>query len=65
MVIKLKNGLDIPITEEPEQRILGEPSVKSVALLGCYIGLKPSMQVAEGDRAKLGQTLLNKEEKHV
>jgi len=40
--------------------------VKSVALLGCDdIGLKPSMQVAEGDRVKLGQTLLNKEEKHV
>ena len=34
MVIKLKNGLDIPITGEPEQRILGEPAIKSVALLG-------------------------------
>jgi Na+-transporting NADH:ubiquinone oxidoreductase subunit A len=63
MVIKLKNGLDIPIVGEPEQAILGVPSVKSVALLGCdYIGLKPSMQVAEGDRVKLGQTLFNKEE---
>jgi len=59
----MKNGLVIPIVGEPEQRILGVPSVKFVALLGCdYIGLKPSMQVAEGDRAKLGQTLLNKEE---
>ena len=63
MVIKLKNGLDIPIVGEPEQAILGVPSVKSVALLVCdYIGLKPSMQVAEGDRVKLGQTLFNKEE---
>jgi len=63
MVIKLKNGLDIPITGEAEQRILGEPSVKSVALLGWdYIGLKPFMQIAEGDRVKLGQTLFNKEE---
>ena len=58
MVIKLKSGLDIPIVGEPEQRILGEPSIKSVALLGWdYIGLKPSMQIAEGDRVKLGQTL--------
>lgn len=63
MMIKLKNGLDIPITGEPEQRILGEPAIKSVALLGGdYIGLRPSMQIAEGDCVKLGQTLLNKGE---
>ena len=63
MVIKLKNGLYIPIVGEPEQAILGVPSVKSVALLGCdYIGLKPFMQVAEWDRAKFGQTIFNKGE---
>ena len=61
-MIKLKNDLDIPIVGEPEQAILGVPSVKSVALLGCYIALKPSMQVAEGNRVKLGQTIFNKEE---
>jgi Na+-transporting NADH:ubiquinone oxidoreductase subunit A len=58
MLIKIRKGLDIPITGQPEQEIYDKPAVNSVALLGPdYNGLKPTVQVAEGDRVKLGQTL--------
>ncbi len=55
---KIKKGLDIPITGEPEQVIHDGPPVTSVALLGAdYVGMRPTMLVQEGDRVKLGQTL--------
>lgn len=59
MRYKIKKGLDLPITGEPEQVIYDDGGeVTSVALLGRdYIDLKPTMQVNEGDRVKLGQTL--------
>ena len=58
MLIKIRKGLDIPITGQPEQEIYDKPAVNSVALLvPDYNGLKPTVQVAEGDRVKLGQTL--------
>lgn len=58
MHIKIKKGLDLPITGEPEQRIDDTKSVKRVALLGRdYIGMKPTMLVQEGDKVKLGQPL--------
>lgn len=59
MLIKTKKGLNLPITGEPEQVIYDDAGVvKSVALLGPdYVGLKPTMHVAEGDRVKLGDPL--------
>jgi Na+-transporting NADH:ubiquinone oxidoreductase subunit A len=59
MLIKTKKGLDVPVTGEPEQVVHSDGGVaKSVALLGLdYVGLKPTMQVAEGDRVKLGDAL--------
>lgn len=58
MLIKTKKGLDIPILGAPEQAIYDGPRSSSVALLGNeYVGLKPTMMVAEGDRVKLGQPL--------
>lgn len=58
MLIKIKKGLDLPITGEPEQAISNGNQVKSVAVLGSdYVGLKPSMRVQEGDRVKLGEVL--------
>lgn len=59
MRIKIKKGLDLPITGEPTQTIHDDgASVGSVALLGAdFNGLKPSMQVSEGDRVKLGDVL--------
>ena len=61
---KLKRGLDVPINGEPTQELKsgskgsGDRSCRSVAILGGdYIGLKPSMEVKEGDKVKLGQCL--------
>ncbi len=63
MVHRLKKGLDIPILGEPNQKISEGPEIKSVALLGSdYVGLKPVLQVQEGDRVKLGQTLFHHRE---
>ncbi|MBM4202040.1 MAG: Na(+)-translocating NADH-quinone reductase subunit A, partial [Gammaproteobacteria bacterium] len=59
MVIKTKRGLNLPITGEPSQTIHADTGVvRSVALLGPdFVGLKPTMQVAEGDHVKLGDVL--------
>lgn len=61
MLIKTKKGLNLPIRGEPEQAIHDDAGVvRSVALLGPdYMGLKPTMQVAEGDRVSLGQALFS------
>jgi Na+-transporting NADH:ubiquinone oxidoreductase subunit A len=60
MQFTIKNGLDVPITGGPEQKITDGNSIKSVAILGGdYVGLKPKMAVAEGDKVKLGQILFS------
>lgn len=57
-VIRISKGLDLPISGTPEQSISAGPSVQQVALLGDdYIGMKPTMEVAEGDRVKKGQVV--------
>ncbi len=58
MQFTIKEGLDLPITGRPEQKIEDGNKVKSVALLGAdYVDLKPKMMVSEGDKVKLGQVL--------
>ncbi len=58
MQFNIEKGLDLPITGEPEQKIEDGNSVYSVAILGMdYVGMKPKMYVAEGDKVKLGQVL--------
>ncbi len=58
MHFELKKGLDIPLSGQPEQAISDAAAVTEVALLGGdYIGLKPTLLVAEGDKVKLGQSL--------
>lgn len=58
MQFNIKEGLDLPITGEPEQVIEKGNKVKSVAVLGKdFMGLKPKMVVAVGDTVKLGQVL--------
>ena len=55
-----KKGLDIPITGSPKQTIENGNEIKSVAVLGLdYVGMKPTMLVAEGDKVKLGQPLFS------
>lgn len=56
--MKIKRGLDIPVSGEPKQVIHDGREINRVALLGHdYVGMKPTMLVAEGDRVKLGQAL--------
>lgn len=57
-MIKIKRGLDLPISGAPEQSIAEGNAARSVALIGFdYIDMRPTMQVAEGDRVALGQVL--------
>lgn len=57
-MIEVKKGLDLPIMGAPEPRIEGARSVRHVAILGTdYAGMKPTMEVKEGDKVKLGQLL--------
>ena len=57
-MIKIRRGLDIPLAGAPEQRIAREFSPRNVALVGAdYIGMKPTMAVAEGDTVAKGQAL--------
>jgi Na+-transporting NADH:ubiquinone oxidoreductase subunit A len=55
---RIRKGLDLPIAGEPEQRIDAAPAAVRVALLADdYIGMRPTMQVAEGDQVQRGQLL--------
>lgn len=57
-MIKLKRGMDIPISGQPQQVISDGPATRAVALVGFdYVGMKPTMAVSTGDRVKLGQLL--------
>jgi len=59
-MIRIKRGLDLPITGAPEQRIEAGRPVRSVAVIGFdYHGMKPTMAVQVGDRVKLGQVLFS------
>lgn len=55
---RITKGLDVPIANPPEQTIYDGPEIRSVAVVGTdYIGLKPTMAVAEGDVVKRGTLL--------
>jgi len=57
---KIKKGLTLPITGDPEQVISESNIPKRVAALGDdYVGMKPTMEVKVGDRVKLGQVLFS------
>lgn len=59
-MIKIKRGLDLPITGSPEQRIEDARPVRTVALVGFdYHGMKPTMEVQVGDRVQAGQILFS------
>lgn len=58
MPIRIRRGLDLPISGTPDQTIDQGANVKQVALLGRdYVGMKPTMLVTEGDSVKLGTPL--------
>ncbi len=57
-VNKIKKGLDLPITGQPDQNVSAARPVLRVALLAAdYIGMKPTMLVKVGDAVKRGQPL--------
>ncbi len=59
-MIKIRKGLDLPITGSPNQSIEDGPKVRSVAIVGFdYHGMKPTMAVQVGDKVKLGQELFS------
>ena len=59
-MIKIKQGLDLPIAGKPEQSIGEGRSVSTLAILGDdYPGMKPTMAVAEGDQVTKGQILFS------
>ena len=57
---RVSKGLDLPIEGDPEQKISDGQPVRTVAILGSdYVGMKPTMQVAVGDRVKAGEILFS------
>lgn len=57
-MIKIKNGMNIPVAGRPQQSIHDGHEAEQVALCGPdYVGLKPRMLVSEGDSVTLGQPL--------
>lgn len=57
-MIKIKQGLDLPISGAPEPMIESAAAARSVALLGCdYVGMRPTLLVQEGERVRAGQPL--------
>ena len=59
-MIQIKRGLSLPIYGMPEQKIYPASAVSTVALVGPdYIGMKPTMQVNEGDQVKKGQVVFS------
>ncbi len=57
-MIRIKRGLNLPISGAPEQVLAGEHRPREVAVLGRdYVGMKPTMAVQVGDKVKLGQVL--------
>lgn len=59
-MIKIRRGLDLPISGSPVQSIEEGPQVRQVALIGFdYHGMKPTMAVKVGDKVKLGQEVFS------
>ncbi len=55
---RIKKGLDLPINGAPQQKVLSTPKITRVAIVADdYPGMKPRMQVEEGDTVKRGQVL--------
>jgi len=57
-MVKIKKGLDLPISGSPEQKITQGNTISHVAVVGFdYPGMKPTMAVKVGDSVKAGQLL--------
>jgi Na+-transporting NADH:ubiquinone oxidoreductase subunit A len=57
-MIKIRRGLELPIAGEPRQAIGAGPDIRCVAILGAdYPGMKPTMEVRDGDTVSKGQVI--------
>ncbi len=58
-MIRIKNGLDIPIAGAPSTDISRfEKKPKKIAVIGAdFVGMKPTMKVQVGDKVKIGDVL--------
>lgn len=57
-MIRIKKGLDIPLSGAPKQSIENSTPAKTVAITGFdFVGMKPTMKVQVGDLVKTGQLL--------
>ena len=57
-MVKINKGLDLPIAGSPEQKIADAKTVSRAGIVGFdYVGMKPTMAVAVGDKVKRGQLL--------
>lgn len=57
-MIRIQQGLDLPLAGQPEARVEAGPAVRSVAVLGGdYPGMRPTLHVTEGERVRRGQLL--------
>lgn len=57
---RITKGLDVPISNEPEQKIHDGPRLRTVGIVAAdYIGMKPTMDVQEGEIVKRGQVLFS------
>ncbi len=55
-MIRIKKGLDIPISGKPVQEIsLGAGSRRVAIVADDYVGLRPAMAVRDGDRCDWGR----------
>ncbi|MFO7908359.1 MAG: Na(+)-translocating NADH-quinone reductase subunit A [Planctomycetota bacterium] len=58
-MIRIGNGLDIPVAGAPVQEISLGPAVRSVAIVADdYVGLRPSMAVRDGDSIRVGEPVV-------
>ena len=59
MLFRIKKGLDLPTSGEPEQHEHASPAIQSVGLLGAdYVNLKPRMLVDVGEQVRRGQAVV-------
>ncbi len=57
-MIKIRRGMDLPISGAPDLSVTETLTSRSVAVLGDdFVGMKPTMAVDVGDKVKLGQEL--------
>lgn len=57
-MIRIKRGLDLPISGQPNQQIDNVKPLRSVAVMGGdYVGVRPTMAVQPGSQVKTGDVL--------